>query len=175
MAKKTKVLVLNISAGCSPAVKIVFDSQYANNLVSPKLAKGLAKIIERRMKEAVASLGGKVEYSLSKKIKVDVHPQTDLVARTEKERREMRAKKFDTVMKKFDKMNLDIPSFADKAKENPDNGKEGWWGVYGMRHGYAVRATSAPEAIEKTKDKIDETMLCTVRFIGESPDFIELF
>lgn len=34
-------------------------------------------------------------------------------------------------------------------EQNPDNGKAGWWRVWGIRHGAIVRTDSAPEAVRK--------------------------
>lgn len=39
-----------------------------------------------------------------------------------------------------------------EAEEHPDNGKSGWWLVFGTRHNTHARASSAPEAIKKAHD-----------------------
>ena len=39
----------------------------------------------------------------------------------------------------------------DKTLNHPDNGKEGWWIVHGLRHTAHVRASSALEAILKAE------------------------
>jgi len=36
--------------------------------------------------------------------------------------------------------------------ENPDNGKEGYWRVQGIRHDAVVKASSAPEAVDKVHE-----------------------
>jgi len=38
-----------------------------------------------------------------------------------------------------------------RVLNHPDNGKEGWWIVQGMRHSAHVKASSALEAIEKAE------------------------
>jgi hypothetical protein len=35
--------------------------------------------------------------------------------------------------------------------ENPDNGREGWWVVQGLRHSAMARASSAREAVDKAQ------------------------
>ena len=42
-----------------------------------------------------------------------------------------------------------IPFEREDYSKNPDNGKKGWWHVWGIRHAAMVRASSAPEAVEK--------------------------
>jgi hypothetical protein len=39
----------------------------------------------------------------------------------------------------------------EKIRNHPDNGKEGWWIVQGIRHSAHARASSAAEAIEKAE------------------------
>lgn len=48
---------------------------------------------------------------------------------------------------------------TDRNAENPDNGKEGFWAVWGIRHNAVVKASSAPEAVEKAHnaEKVDKT------------------
>jgi len=39
-----------------------------------------------------------------------------------------------------------------RMREHPDNGRAGWWRVFGIRHHAIVRADSAPAAIAKAHE-----------------------
>lgn len=41
----------------------------------------------------------------------------------------------------------------DEITNHPDNGKAGWWTVYGIRHEWYGQASSASEAIQLAEDE----------------------
>jgi hypothetical protein len=66
------------------------------------------------------------------------------------------------------------PAFAEaeaKRQEaidsHPDNGREGYWRVDGIRHDARTRASSAREAIEKCSEEVQSWESPEATFIGE--------
>lgn len=59
-----------------------------------------------------------------------------------------------------------------RIANNPNNGKDGFWHVVGIRHEATTRATSAAEAIEKCKSEVNPGWeFPEATFIGETlPD-----
>jgi hypothetical protein len=60
---------------------------------------------------------------------------------------------------------------------DPNNGKLGWWKIWGMRHSALVRAMSALEAVEKAEkaEAVQDWEMPTAEFIGEDlPDVVSL-
>lgn len=60
---------------------------------------------------------------------------------------------------------------------DPNNGKLGWWKVWGLRHTALVKAMSAVEAVEKAEkaEAVQDWEMPTAEFIGEElPDVISL-
>lgn len=55
----------------------------------------------------------------------------------------------------------------DRIDSHPDNGKEGYWLVEGVRHDARTKASSAREAIEKCKGEVDDWESPEATFIGE--------
>lgn len=67
--------------------------------------------------------------------------------------------------------------YEEKVAENPDNGREGWWRVSGIRHAAIAWASSARQAIDKcaTADEVGSWESADASFIGEKlPDVFGL-
>lgn len=43
----------------------------------------------------------------------------------------------------------------ERMRTNPNNGTLGWWRVVGVRHSAVAKASSALEAVEKSKEFVD--------------------
>lgn len=70
----------------------------------------------------------------------------------------------------------DIKIMADRFASDPKNGTQGLWRVSGVRHNAIIRASSAPEAVEKAlKAKVvGDWELLDAEFIGvEMPNIYE--
>jgi len=62
-------------------------------------------------------------------------------------------------------------TFAERFANDPNNGTDGLWHVKGMRRGIIVRATSAPEAVQKASEVVQDWELIDAKFLGtEMPD-----
>jgi hypothetical protein len=62
-----------------------------------------------------------------------------------------------------------------KAERNPDNGKKGWWAVWGIRHTAFAQASNALEAIEACHkaEAVDSSWENpTASFVGENPQVL---
>ena len=60
---------------------------------------------------------------------------------------------------------------------HPDNGKFGWWHVWGLRHTALVRGSSAIEVIKKAEDagEVQDWEMPTARYMGDDlPDVVSL-
>lgn len=55
-----------------------------------------------------------------------------------------------------------------QAEQHPENGKQGFWKVEGIRHAALVQTDSALKAIELASEIVGDWELCDVRYLGAS-------
>jgi len=55
-----------------------------------------------------------------------------------------------------------------QAEQHPENGKQGFWKVEGIRHAALVQTDSALKAIGLASDVVGEWELCDVTFLGKN-------
>lgn len=60
-------------------------------------------------------------------------------------------------------------------ESDPNNGKLGYWEVLGIRHNAVVKASSAMEALKKSKSHIDDWEMPKAKFLGEQLPDVYLF
>lgn len=168
--KKTKKLVLNVSAGCSPFVELIWneDTDLNENDVNR-----IVKNIEDNINNAFHCGGANVEYT-NEKLKVTVHPLTDMKAKTETARKKEQKKRLEEVLKKGPALKIVTPEYI--IKNNPDKDKSGWWVVNGIRHACVVKAENAKNAVDVAFESgnVGEWEFISVDFLGEDPKIIGL-
>lgn len=66
-------------------------------------------------------------------------------------------------------------SMQDITEKHPDDGKEGYWRINGIRHSPVVWSTTAKAAVEKAiqKEAIGDWEVFSVDYLGERPEIIE--
>lgn len=67
------------------------------------------------------------------------------------------------------------PSIQDITEKHPDDGKEGYWRINGIRHSPIVWSTTAKAAVEKAlqKEAVGDWEVFSVDYLGERPEIIE--
>ena len=61
-------------------------------------------------------------------------------------------------------------AYQQQLRDNPDNGKSGYWHVDGVRHDAFVLASSDQEAIDKAADVVGSCESPSVYYVGEKPE-----
>jgi len=87
--KKTKLMCFTFEVPCSPYVEIKFEDEDED--VNQQTAEDIANFIEYKIDLLLQSFGGKVKY-IKSPIKVKIHPKTDLIAKTDEQRKHTRTK-----------------------------------------------------------------------------------
>lgn len=134
-------LALDIHAGASPflEVRLAKQDDLDPQAIAQQLEQELNHTIER-------VLGSNQQLHLGRRLRVTVHPLTDMHYRTDLERWQEWTKSLDALRQ---------DSAAELAwheqegiQNHPDNGKFGYWLISGIRHQAIVQASSAPQAAE---------------------------
>jgi hypothetical protein len=150
-----KFLTVDVRSSLSPAFRtyIPADADEA----------ALCRELQRRMQDAIRDVFGEVDFPLEPAPTVE--PLHCKLARPfEEEKAES-----DALLESLRESHIaSHEARVAELKANPDNGKDGWWSVDGIRHSAVVKATSALEAIEKAERHVGDWESPTVQFIGET-------
>jgi hypothetical protein len=163
-----KMLVaLDISAGCSPFVRAIVPP---TRMPPESYAETLRYALDKALRDV---LGDDIEFALDEEIKVSIHPQSGII-KTQEDRDAAHRK----ILAEIQEMVAEGDKRHDLAMANhPDNGKLGYWRVEGVRHNAIVKASSAPEAIEKAlkTEAVGSWESPDATFIGEElPEVLEI-
>jgi hypothetical protein len=141
-------------------VRVIVDKKYGKH----KFEKGLKKAIVDYLEKNVL---------FSEEIDVNVSKEQEIVSREEAQAN------FDALLKKLNPKGLaekNKKAFDAFIDNNPNNGKEGYWRVSGIRHCAVIWAKSARDAMNKAiKEQAVgdwEIMGECIHFIGERPEVI---
>ena len=157
-----KILVaLDVNFHTSPALRAIYPPDTDPETVARDLRRALEFAIQRTL--------GDVEYPFGSP-DIKVHPTSGEIKTADERRQE----------DDDNKRQLRAACAAGEAARNeemrndPHNGTEGWWFVSGVRHRAIVRASSAPEAIEKAASRVQDWEGPDASWIGETlPDVVE--
>lgn len=155
------LIALDISSGTSPAVEAVLPAGADAAQVAQSIEAEFVETLRRR-------LGPTLQFR-HLPLRVRVNPRSGIIApRDERERIDAAGRAEWSAM--WDEQ---AEHLRERMATHPDNGRLGFWRVEGMRHRAIVRASSAPEAIEKALEAgvVGDWEDAEADFIGEEmPD-----
>jgi hypothetical protein len=129
---------LDIRAGISPSLEVILPPE--------EDAGYYAKDFERALKKAVEDVFGDFPHRLVMDSVLEVELMSDDIIKNKEEE----SKDFqETLARMGEGLRAGEEAVRKRNEENPDNGKDGFWQVVGIRHDTIVRSTSAPEAVSK--------------------------
>lgn len=155
------LIALDISSGTSPALEAVLPATADAEQVAQSIEAAFVETLRR-------TLGPTLQFSRVP-LRVRVNSRSGIIApRDERERIDAAGRAEWSAL-----CDENTERLRERMAAHPDNGRLGFWRVEGMRHKAIVRASSAPEAVEKALEAgvVGDWEDAEADFIGaEMPD-----
>jgi len=153
----------DVNTGISPAIEAIVSAQMA--------PKDVAYLLEEALKKTVDDFFPQYKLTMEQVFSVSV-----MHSRTIKPKEEEDKEKAENLAALGDHLNQVFKETTDAYADNPDNDKEGYWRVTGIRHSAVVFGSSAPEVVQKAinSEAVGEWENPDAEFIGHSmPEIFE--